>query len=289
MPYPADQSVDTSLIEWIRMGTTVATNALLERKGEPMALVTTKGFRDVLQIGNQQRPHIFDLAIARPELLYKEVIEVDERVVIQMDSDQMDRQNKKTIRTARGVTGDTFEIWKGLRVDQLRCDLQRVLDSGIKSLAVVLIHSYTLQDHELQIGKIAEEMGFTNVSLSCQVMPMQRTLQLLQVTKIYLILRFKITSEAFWDNRKFFPIWKAGNQFISYCLNVHTVSLFDYTGECMRVRNGLAQVTIYSVPIFFYRYGTAWTDSLCGCLPDSLYQALSAGLQKRVQRQFGRR
>ena len=153
------------------MGTTVATNALLERKGEPMALVITKGFRDLLQIGNQQRPNIFDLAIARPQLLYKEVIEVDERVVIELESDKKD----ETIKRAKGITGDSFEIWKSINVDELRADLQTVLDKGITSLAVVLMHSYTLQEHELQIGKMAEEMGFTNVSLSCQVMPMQRT------------------------------------------------------------------------------------------------------------------
>ena len=72
-----DRKIDGSQIEWIRMGTTVATNALLERKGAPSALVITKGFADVLQIGNQDRPHIFDLQIKKPELLYRQVIEVD--------------------------------------------------------------------------------------------------------------------------------------------------------------------------------------------------------------------
>jgi len=76
---PKDQ-VETDDIEWIRMGTTVATNALLERKGKDVVLVTTAGFHDLLQIGNQARPRIFDLEIKRPELLYKEVIEVEERV-----------------------------------------------------------------------------------------------------------------------------------------------------------------------------------------------------------------
>lgn len=72
--------VDTTHIKWIRMGTTVATNALLERKGERTALITTKGFRDVLRIGNQSRPDIFDLSMKRPEMLYEQVVEVDERV-----------------------------------------------------------------------------------------------------------------------------------------------------------------------------------------------------------------
>ena len=75
-----DQPIDTGLIQWIRMGTTVATNALLERKGERMALVVTKGFKDVLFIGNQARPSLFDLEIRCPEVLYEEVVEVDERL-----------------------------------------------------------------------------------------------------------------------------------------------------------------------------------------------------------------
>eukprot|EP01035_Chromulina_nebulosa_P026447 gene26447-34623_t len=78
--------VDTSRIDYIRMGTTVATNALLERKGERIALITTKGFRDLQQIGNQSRPKIFDLKIQKPELLYEHVVEVNERVVLIKDS-----------------------------------------------------------------------------------------------------------------------------------------------------------------------------------------------------------
>lgn len=77
----SDGLVDTRFINWIRMGTTVATNALLERKGEPMALIVNRGFRDLLEIGNQSRPKIFDLNIRRPSNLYASVIEVDCRVV----------------------------------------------------------------------------------------------------------------------------------------------------------------------------------------------------------------
>src|SRR5204863_10175079 len=80
---PRDEALDTSLIESIRMGTTVATNALLERKGEGIALVVTKGFKDCLEIGNQSRPKIFDLAIRRPDVLYQKVIEIDERVTLE--------------------------------------------------------------------------------------------------------------------------------------------------------------------------------------------------------------
>jgi len=80
-PHARDTPLDTSRLRSIRMGTTVATNALLERKGEPCALFITRGFADVLRIGNQSRPHIFDLAIAMPDVLYQQVVEVDERLV----------------------------------------------------------------------------------------------------------------------------------------------------------------------------------------------------------------
>ena len=86
-PVPKAQ-FDAGRIEWIRMGTTVATNALLERKGAPSALVVTRGFGDILQIGNQDRPKIFDLEIKKPELLYRQVIEADERLrILREDED----------------------------------------------------------------------------------------------------------------------------------------------------------------------------------------------------------
>lgn len=84
-PHLRGQPVDAAQIGWIRMGTTVATNALLERKGERMALLVTEGFRDILQIGNQARPKIFDLKIEMPDLLYEQVIEVEERVILTND------------------------------------------------------------------------------------------------------------------------------------------------------------------------------------------------------------
>lgn len=71
-------------VEWIRMGTTVATNAVLERKGERTALLITAGFKDLLHIGNQSRPHMFDLAIRRPDVLYEKVVEVEERVILEV-------------------------------------------------------------------------------------------------------------------------------------------------------------------------------------------------------------
>ncbi|KAK3803740.1 hypothetical protein RRG08_029668 [Elysia crispata] len=163
-------SIDTSKIDWIRMGTTVATNALLERKGEPMALVITKGFRDLLHIGNQSRPNIFDLEIVSPEHLYEDVVEVEERLVLHQPACQLNHQAE----IVKGTTGEMLERWKSLNADKLRADLQVVLDKGISSLAVVLMHSYIFPDHEEMIGRIAVDMGFTNVSLSSRVMSMAR-------------------------------------------------------------------------------------------------------------------
>ncbi|MCI5189827.1 MAG: 5-oxoprolinase, partial [Candidatus Electrothrix sp. AS4_5] len=84
--------LDNSRIEWIRMGTTVATNALLERKGARTALVTARGFGDILQIGNQDRPTLFDLKIEKPDLLYEEVIEVEERLLLLKSDEEAARQ-----------------------------------------------------------------------------------------------------------------------------------------------------------------------------------------------------
>ncbi|XP_042562664.1 5-oxoprolinase-like [Clupea harengus] len=139
--FPRDQPVDTSLIGWIRMGTTVATNALLERQGERTALLVTRGFRDLLHIGTQARPGLFDLEISMPEVLYEEVIEVDERVVLKRDGCQLPRKESK--RTVTGSTGDSLEVWRELDTQQVEKDLKGVLARGITSLAVLLLHSYT--------------------------------------------------------------------------------------------------------------------------------------------------
>ncbi|XP_078392252.1 5-oxoprolinase [Cetorhinus maximus] len=172
IPVPQDRPMDTSRIDWIRMGTTVATNALLERKGERIALVITKGFKDLLHIGNQSRPKIFDLEIVMPEVLYEEVIEVDERVVLQQEGCQLPKQ--AGLETVVGSTGERVEIWRAVNMKQLEGQLLGVLSRGIQSLAVVLLHSYTWSNHENQIGELAKRLGFKHISLSSEVMPMVR-------------------------------------------------------------------------------------------------------------------
>ena len=141
-PIPAGQ------IGAIKMGTTVATNALLERKGERTVLVTTKGFRDALKIGYQARPKIFARHIVKPEILFERVIEVDERV------------------RADG----TVEAVPDLAT--VRADLERALADGIKAVAIVFMHAYHHQKHEREIAALARSMGFHQVSVSHEVSPL---------------------------------------------------------------------------------------------------------------------
>ncbi|PNI88782.1 hypothetical protein CK820_G0051931, partial [Pan troglodytes] len=159
MLLPRDQPLDSSHIASIRMGTTVATNALLERKGERVALLVTRGFRDLLHIGTQARGDLFDLAVPMPEVLYEEVLEVDERVVL---------------HRGEAGTGTPVKVQQPVDLGALRGKLEGLLSRGIRSLAVVLMHSYTWAQHEQQVGVLARELGFTHVSLSSEAMPMVR-------------------------------------------------------------------------------------------------------------------
>ncbi|MBF0224580.1 MAG: hydantoinase B/oxoprolinase family protein [Desulfobacterales bacterium] len=168
-------SIDPKYIDCIRMGTTVATNALLERKGARCALVTTKGFRDILQIGYQNRPDIFDLEIKKPELLYEEVIEIDERIRLLTNNENINQYDNSQI--AEGINGERFLILKSPDTSLVRNQLNEIYKKGIRSIAVVFMHGYAWPVHELFIGKIAEEIGFTQISLSCQIMPMAKIVQ----------------------------------------------------------------------------------------------------------------
>ena len=168
--YARSELVNTRQIGSIRMGTTVATNALLERDGAPMALLITKGFGDLLDIGNQSRPNIFDLTCAKPSLLYSRVVEVDERIVLKQftPSDWSDLYPQQV-----GVTGESIQVLQAPDLDAIREDLESLRDAGITALAICLLHSYVWGEHERVIGQLAHDMGcFTQISLSHQVMPM---------------------------------------------------------------------------------------------------------------------
>ena len=145
-----DSVVPVERIDAVRMGTTVATNALLERKGERTQLVITRGFGDALRIAYQNRPSIFDRHIVLPELLYERVVEVDERITA--DGTVLRRPDLEAL---------------GAKLRQARAD-------GIHALAVVCLHSYLYPAHEREIGKLAEHVDFPHVSLSSEVSPLMK-------------------------------------------------------------------------------------------------------------------
>jgi 5-oxoprolinase (ATP-hydrolysing) len=148
MGRPGHVSIPTEQIEVVKMGTTVATNALLERKGVRTALAITRGFRDALRIGYQNRPDIFALQIVLPDLLYEQAVEVAERY---------------------SAAGEELEA-----VDEtaVRQDLQRLYDQGIRSIAIAFMHGYRYPDHERQVAAIAQDIGFTQISVSHKVSPL---------------------------------------------------------------------------------------------------------------------
>ena len=142
--------VTPELVECVKMGTTVATNALLERKGEPTLLITTKGFKDALRIAYQNRPRLFDRHIVLPELLYERVIEAQERV---------------------GARGEVIEP---LDEAHLKERLWAAYDAGLRSAAIVFMHGYRYTAHEEAAARIAREAGFTQVSASHATSPMMK-------------------------------------------------------------------------------------------------------------------
>ncbi|MBD2110419.1 MULTISPECIES: hydantoinase B/oxoprolinase family protein [Cyanophyceae] len=145
------EMIPAELIEAVKMGTTVATNALLERKGDRTLLITTQGFKDALRIGYQNRPNIFARHIELPEMLYERAIEVNERL------------------TAQGEVLIALNAEEEARLIQ---ELQRAYDAGIRACAIVLMHGYRYPAHELRLGSLARQAGFTQVSLSHQVSPL---------------------------------------------------------------------------------------------------------------------
>ena len=145
-----DAPIPEEAIHTVKMGTTVATNALLERKGERTLLLITKGFRDALRIGYQNRPDLFARNIVLPELLYERVVEVEER-----------------------LSADGKVLIK-LDLDKAREALQIAHIDGIQSVAVVLVHGYRYHDHEVAVATLAREIGFTQVSVSHEVSPLMK-------------------------------------------------------------------------------------------------------------------
>ena len=145
-----NEPIPTAQIEVVKMGTTVATNALLERKGDRVVLLINQGFRDALRIGYQNRPDIFAREIILPSMLYETVVEIDARY------------------DARG------NELKPVDVGEVKQGLQAVYATGIRGCAIVLMHGYRYPQHELEVAQIAKEVGFTQISISHQVSPLMK-------------------------------------------------------------------------------------------------------------------
>jgi|AGTN01.3.fsa_nt_gi N-methylhydantoinase B/acetone carboxylase, alpha subunit len=147
---PEGEPIPPEGIEAVKMGTTVATNALLERKGDRTALLVTRGFADLLAIGTQNRPDLFARAIRLPDMLYETVVEIPERM------------------------GPRGEELLPLDLAAAAKGLAAVYESGIRSVAVVLLHGYRFPEHERAVGKLARDIGFTQVSLSHEASPLMK-------------------------------------------------------------------------------------------------------------------
>ena len=144
------EAIPGGIIEAVKMGTTVATNALLERKGDRTLLLITKGFGDLLRIGYQARPQLFDLKIELPEMLYERVVEVDER---------LDKDGK---------------LVRALDEAGARAALRAAKADGIDSVAIAFMHGYLNTDHEARVAAIAAEEGFGQISVSHQTSPLMK-------------------------------------------------------------------------------------------------------------------
>ncbi len=143
-----DASMPADEIETIKMGTTVATNALLERKGEPLLLIVTDGFRDALRIGYQARPDIFAKHIIKPEMLYADVAEIRERV------------------HADG------KVETPLDQDAAHAALRAAFKAGLRSVAILFMHAYAFPEHERLVAEMARDIGFTQISVSHEISPL---------------------------------------------------------------------------------------------------------------------
>jgi 5-oxoprolinase (ATP-hydrolysing) len=145
-----EEAINPERVACVKMGTTVATNALLERKGERTVLVISRGFRDALRIASQARPRLFDRHIVLPELLYERVIEADERI---------------------GAHGEDLVPLDAAR---LSASLRHAYEDGYRACAIVFMHGYRYRQHEAAAAELAQQIGFTQISVSHRVSPLMK-------------------------------------------------------------------------------------------------------------------
>ena len=153
-----EDTIPADLVSAVKMGTTVATNALLEKKGDDTVLAITQGFKDIIEIGYQARPKTFELNIKKPDLLYSEVFEVAERL---FENGAVDVQ---------------------LNLESTRASLQNSFDKGYRSIAIVLMHAFKFPEHEIEVMKLAQDIGFEQISASHEVSPLTKIVSRGQTT-----------------------------------------------------------------------------------------------------------
>ncbi|RDW86038.1 putative 5-protein [Coleophoma crateriformis] len=163
------------------IGTTVATNALLEHKGEKFAFITTKGFRDICNIGDQTRPKIFSLRVEKSKALHHKVVEVDERITIEdfdLNPFPIDKNAEITDpNVIRTKSGEIIRIIKKPDAEIIRRQLQELQEEGYSSIAVAFMHSYLYPDHEKLVASLAREFGFTHITISSDITPYSKLLR----------------------------------------------------------------------------------------------------------------
>ncbi|KAJ6036122.1 hypothetical protein N7540_000401 [Penicillium herquei] len=178
---PVEQKLDGSRIASCRIGTTIATNALLEGKGREFAFVATKGFKDVCVIDDQTRPKLFDLNVRKPPALHAVSVEIDERITVEdydLNPFPLDKSADITDHAlSKTPSGEVVRILKPLDQENARAVLSELRSAGHTSVAISLMHSYLKSDHEDQVAKIAMEMGFEHVTKASDVSPVIKYLQ----------------------------------------------------------------------------------------------------------------
>ncbi|KAH8680784.1 Hydantoinase B/oxoprolinase-domain-containing protein [Xylariales sp. PMI_506] len=177
---PPDEKLKASAIEACRIGTTVATNALLEHKGKKFALLTTKGLGDLCEIGDESRPRLFDLNIRKPKLLFESVAEANERVTIEnyeLDPSPVSGYDASDPALMQTDSGEVVRILQPLDIESTRATLRKFREDGFDSLAICFMHSHIYPEHERLAGRIATEEGFNFVTLSSDVSPRIKMLQ----------------------------------------------------------------------------------------------------------------
>ncbi|KAF7628420.1 Hydantoinase B/oxoprolinase-domain-containing protein [Aspergillus flavus] len=194
---PIGEKLDGSRIASCRVGTTIATNALLEGKGRKFAFITTKGFRDICVIGDQSRPKLFALKVRKAEALHSKVVEINERVTIEdYDLNPFPLDKSREIRDpslVRTVSGEIVRILKPIDLEEARQALENLRADGYTSVAIAFMHSYVYPNHEDQVAALAKEMGFDYVTTSHETSP---------------VIKFEQRSSSVCSEAYLFPIVK---------------------------------------------------------------------------------